>query len=159
MKSKLNPAQMKKLAQRRAAGATIPELAAEFGVGVATVDRTLKRDKKLAARKAKPTKPEPVSVAEGDAPPTMAELRSWLGSQVRSLRADAQAASPAARASANRNLLAAQALLTKVMPPEPVPESEGVFVTMGDMQTAADRARAKLHQLIDSSPVRPTEKD
>lgn len=152
MKKKRTAATTAKMAAARRQGATMAEIAARHGVGVATVHAALKAPStgkaKAKARKAPPlaqeTRGEPLPA------PTREELAVYLGAQMRALRADLEASDDAsAKGAINRNLVATQALLSRVLPPEPLDPTVGVFVDAAEMTALGAEVEARMLKMLD----------
>lgn len=145
---KVTPSIAAKIKARRAQGAGIADISREFRLGVGTVHRTLATgtDRKAAPPAGLESAPAP------EAPvviPTRDELLLYLAAQASSLRADVKGAADApARAAANRNLIAVQALITKLVP-QPNSQPDGTFVSGDDMQALAAEGRERFEHLVD----------
>lgn len=152
-RKKLTPKTIAEMQARHAAGASYRDLEQAFGCSAGSVRNALMA--KTSKAKAPATEPATVTAGEDLVPPTRDELLTYLSAQARSLRADASAGEPTARAAAHRSLVAVQALITRLLPPAPLDPQVGVFVSAADMKAAADRARDRLHKLIDSADETP----
>lgn len=146
MKKKLTPALEEKIRARRRQGMQIADLRREFGLGLATIHKALKGS--TGSRPAPAPAAEQSESTAPDAVPTREELLGYLSSQAKSLREDAaRATDPSTRAAANRNLIAVQALITKLVPPPAEPEGM-MLVSVAEMQKGAAKGEEKLATLI-----------
>ncbi len=181
---KRTPAVEARIRQRRAQGVAVADIARELHLGLATVHAALKGaasfTPKAARSKAKATRkpparpialaiPDPVATStaplvgdlseENAAPPSLEDLRGFLASQLHSLRADLANAhgDASARGGINRQLVAVQALLAKITPPERDPNLAGmVLVPAADMLQIANGVRARLHAAIEGVASNPS---
>jgi hypothetical protein len=156
MKRKLTTAKRAKIIARRAQGVGFAELAKEFGLGLATIHRALKGATAVEPTPAAPRSvPPPVKVV-GEPVPTREELLGYLSAQARTLRADAARATDApTRAAANRNLIAVQALITKLVPPPAEPEGT-MLVPVGEMEAEARKGETRLLALVENMFAKET---
>jgi uncharacterized heparinase superfamily protein len=143
MKRKVTAAVAAKIRARRAQGVQITDLAKEFGLGLATIHGALATKGRMTAA----IEPAPTT-EEGAEVPTRDDLLRFLADQAKSLRADAaKAADPATRAAANRNLIAVQALITKLVPP-PAEPAGMMLVSEAEFAGASETGQARLQALI-----------
>lgn len=146
-KPKLNATLIDRIRTRRAQGVQMQELAREFGLGLATISKALKV---VPAPTPAPAPSEQCSSLPGDgvdAVPTREELLGYLSAQAKALRDDvAKATDAPTRAAANRNLIAVQALITKLVPAPAQPD--GFFVTAAEFDEARSKCTSRLDALV-----------
>lgn len=147
--------------KRRTAGASYADLARDFRCSEGTIANALKRKHPTNARtpgkrrretpslSSKPRSRVHTATKTTEDPPTVEDLRRYLGEQMRTLIGDLEAATePSARAAINRNLVAVQTLLSRITPP-PADETTGVFVGHGEIETLAKSAIDRMRKILD----------
>jgi hypothetical protein len=142
---KLTAKKVAAIQARRARGERISDIARNEGLSVGSVSTAIR----TAPMSPAPAVESAPDGASNETPVTPEELHRFLSAQIRSLRSDVErSADPSARAGANRNLLVATQLLSRLLPPSPG-DPDGVYVTGEAMREAAARARSRWHDLAD----------
>lgn len=141
MARKLTPTLIGQIKTGHRNGQTYEELSRSFGVSVGSVANALKRPATGAvAAKAQPAAPGPPTETDAtpEVPVTQDELRAFLSQQIRGLRTDVETSQDSnAKARANRNLLVATQLLSKITPqPLPDPNEDSDLIALGEQAEA-----------------------